>query len=156
MQARLKVKVQDALCFGRDGPVGKVAPLLSASACGRSTLNTQVFPAWEYRPAYLPDGLSMQVGEAGIEEPMWVYLSFMRRAQRERWFTEHPIGVREITRLILTPPMPLRSGVSQKIIESGVLEARTGAPSLLEIEFDSHRRKEHVDFRPHLPVIFQL
>jgi hypothetical protein len=114
------------------------------------------FPAWEYRPAYLPDALSMQVGEAGIEEPMWVYLSFMRRAQRERWFTEHPIGVREITRLILTTPMPLRSSVSQKIIENGVLEARTGAPSLLEIEFDSHRRKEHVDFRPHLPVIFQL
>jgi hypothetical protein len=98
----------------------------------------------------------MQIGEAGIEEPMWVHLSFMRRAQRERWFTEHPIGVREITRLTLTTPMPLRSSVSQKIIENGVLEARTGAPSLLEIEFDSHRRKEHVDFRPHLPVIFQL
>jgi hypothetical protein len=114
------------------------------------------FPAWEYRPAYLPNALSMQIGEAGIEEPMWVHLSFMRRAQRERWFTEHPIGVREITRLTLTTPMPLRSSVSQKIIENGVLEARTGAPSLLEIEFDSHRRKEHVDFRPHLPVIFQL
>jgi hypothetical protein len=114
------------------------------------------FPAWEYRPTYLPDPLSMQIGEAGIEEPMWVHLSFMRRAQRERWFTEHPIGVREITRLTLTTPMPLRSNVSQKIIESGVLATRTGATSLLEIEFDGHRRKEHVDFRPHLPLVFQL
>jgi hypothetical protein len=96
----------------------------------------------------------MQIGEAEIEGPTWVHLSFIRRAQRERWFTEHPIGVREITRLTLTTPMPLRSNVSQKMIESGVLEARTGATSLLEIEFD--RRKEHADFRPHLPVIFQL
>src|SRR6201987_5698379 len=104
MQERLKVKVQDAPCFGRDGLVGKVTPLLS----------------WEYRPAYLPDPLSMQIGEAGIEEPMWVHLSFMRRAQRERWFTEHPIGVREITRLTLTTPVPLCSNASQKIIESGV------------------------------------
>jgi hypothetical protein len=114
------------------------------------------FPAWEYRPAYLPDPLSMHISEVGIEEPMWIHLSFMRRAQREAWFTEHPIGAREITRLTLTTPMPLRSNASHKIIESGVLATRTGATSLLEIEFDGHRRKERVDFRPHLPVIFQL
>src|SRR5215469_12976821 len=114
------------------------------------------FPAWEYRPAYLPDPLCMYISEAGIEEPMWIHLSFMRRAQREGWFTGHPIGVREITRLTLTTPVPLRSIASQKIIESGVLATRTGATSLLEIEFDGHRRKERVDFRPHLPVIFQL
>ena len=114
------------------------------------------FTAWEYRPAYLPDPLSMQIGEAGIEEPMWLHLGFMRRAQRERWFTEHPSGVREITGLTLTTPMPFRSDASQKIIESGVLATRTGATSLLEIELDGHRRKEHADFRPHLPIIFQL
>jgi len=98
----------------------------------------------------------MQIGEAGIEEPMWIHLSFMRRAQREGWFTEHPIDVREITRLTLTTPMPFRSNASHKIIESRVLATRTGGTSRLEIEFDGHRRKERVDFRPHLPVIFQL
>jgi len=87
---------------------------------------------------------------------MWLHLSFMRRAQREEWFTAHPIGVREITRLTLTTPTPLRSNASQKIVESGVLATQTGATSLLEIEFDGHRRKERADFRPHLPVIFQL
>jgi hypothetical protein len=64
--------------------------------------------------------------------------------------------VREITRLTLTTPVPLCSNGSQKIIESGVLATRTGMTSLLEIEFDGHRRKEHADFRPHLAVIFQL
>jgi len=114
------------------------------------------FPAWEYRPAYLPDSLSMQIGEAGIEEPMWIHLSFMRRAQREGWFTEHPIGIREITALTLTTPLPLRSKASQVALQNGVLKTRNGAPALLEIEFDGHRRKEHADFRPQLPVIFQL
>jgi hypothetical protein len=114
------------------------------------------FPAWEYRPAYLPDPLCMQIGDAGIEEPMWIHLSFMRRAQREGWFTEHPIGIREITGLTLTTPVPLRSRASQEVIEGGVLALRTGAAALLEIEFDGHRRKEQADFRPHLPVIFLL
>ncbi len=114
------------------------------------------FPAWEYRPAYLSDPLFMYIGEVGIEEPMWVYLSFMRRTQREQWFIEHPIGIREITGLTLTSPVPLRSPVAQRIVESGVLSARTGATSLLEIEFDGNRRKEQLDFRPHLPVVFQL
>jgi hypothetical protein len=60
------------------------------------------FLAWDYRPAYLPDPLSMQIGEAGVEEPMWIHLSFMRRAQREGWFIKHPIGIREITLLVKT------------------------------------------------------
>jgi hypothetical protein len=114
------------------------------------------FPSWEYRPAYLQDPLCMHIGEAGIEEPLWVYLSFMQRAQREQWFVEHPIGIREMTGLTLTTPVPLRSQVAQKIIEDGVLRTQTGATSLLEIEFDGNRRKDHVDFRPDLPFIFHI
>jgi hypothetical protein len=114
------------------------------------------FPAWEYRPAYLSDPLFMHIGEVGIEEPMWIYLSFMRRVHHEQQFIEHPIGIREITGLTLTTPVPLRSNVSQKIVETGILATRTGATALLEIEFDGHRRKKHMDFRPHLPIVVQL
>jgi hypothetical protein len=114
------------------------------------------FPAWEYRPPYLSDPLFMNIGEVGIEEPMWIYLSFMRRVHREQWFIEHPIGIREITGLTLTTPVPLRSNASQKVIESGILATRAGATSLLEIEFDGNRREQYMDFRPHLPFVFQL
>jgi hypothetical protein len=114
------------------------------------------FPAWEYRPPYLPEPLCLQIGEAGVEEPMWVYLSFMRRAQREQWFSDHPIGIREVTGLTLVTPTPLRSAASQTIVESGLLATRSGATSLLEIEFDSRRRNQSVDFRPHLPFVFKL
>jgi hypothetical protein len=114
------------------------------------------FPAWEYRPAYLPNSLAMHIGEAGVEEPMWVYLSFMRRVDRVLRFVEHPIGIREITSLALTTPVPLRSDVSQRMVESGILSAQKGPRSLLEIGFDGNRRKEIVDFRPRLPLVFQL
>jgi hypothetical protein len=114
------------------------------------------FPGWEYRPAYLPVPLCMHIGEGGVEEPMWIYLSFMRRAQRRRWFVEQPIGIREITGLTLTTPVPLRSEVSQKIVGSGILTTRVASAPLLEIEFDGKRRGEKKDFRPHLPFVFHL
>jgi hypothetical protein len=98
----------------------------------------------------------MHLAEAGVEEPMWVYLAFMRRFDREQQFVEHPIGLYEITNLTLTTPVPLRSTASQSMVESGILSFQDGPKSLLEIEFDSNGRKEIVDFRPHLPVVFQF
>ncbi len=80
------------------------------------------FHSWKYWPAYLPDPFAMHVGEAGIEEPMWVYLDFMRRAHREQWFVEHAIGLREITGLTLTTPVPLQSDAAQRFMGSGILE----------------------------------
>lgn len=114
------------------------------------------FPAWEYRPTYLPDQLAMQIGDTSIDEPMWVYLSFMRRADREQQFIEHPIGIREITGLTLTTISPVSSSVSRTVVQNGVLSTRTGPEHLLEIHFDGNRRKEAVDFRPNLPIIFRL
>jgi hypothetical protein len=98
----------------------------------------------------------MHIGEADIQEPMWVYLSFMRRVDRERWFVEHPIGLREITGLNLTTPVPLLSTASRSVLGSGILSTQEGSESLIEIEFDARRRKETVDFRPRLPFVFQV
>jgi hypothetical protein len=114
------------------------------------------FPGWEYRPAYLPDPLFMLVGEAGIEEPMWVYLSFQKRVQHLQRFAEHPAGMREISGLTLTTRVPLSSSVSEKIVKSGILTTRSGATPLLEIEFDAQQQRKRVDFRPQLPLVFQL
>jgi hypothetical protein len=114
------------------------------------------FPGWEYRPVYLSYPLFMWIGEAALEEPMWVYLDFMKRSHHKQRFIEHPAGIREITSLSLTSPVPLRSPVAQSIVESGLLSTQTGSTFLLEIEFDGNRRKEQIDFRPHLPFIFQM
>jgi hypothetical protein len=114
------------------------------------------FPGWKYRSAYLPDPLFMLVGETGVEEPMWVYLSFQKRVQYVQRFAQHPAGIREISGLTLTTTVPLRSSVSGKILKSGILTARTGVAPLLEIEFDGQQQRKSVDFRPHLPLVFQL
>jgi hypothetical protein len=98
----------------------------------------------------------MHIGETSVEEPMWVYLSFMRRTNREQQFMEHPIGIREITGLTVTTIAPLSSSVSQSVVQSGVLSTRTGSEHLLEIYFDGARRKETLDLRPHLPIIFRF
>ena len=57
---------------------------------------------------------------------------------------------------ILITPVPLRSTASQLALQNRVLKTRNGATALLEIEFDGHRRKEQADFRPDLPVVFEL
>lgn len=115
-----------------------------------------VFSGWDYRPAYLPWPLSMHIGEAGIEEPMWVYLSFLRRSQRLHWFREHPAGVREITGVTLYSPVPLRSDAAQRLIDAGVIRATGSGAYGLEIEFDYSSKKQRIDLRPDLPLILSL
>ena len=112
------------------------------------------FLAWEYRPVYLADPLAMHIGEAGVEEPFWVYLGFLRKAYREEKFVGHRVGIREITGLTLTTTMPMRSEASDAVIREGVLSAFVGEEPLLEIEFDSKRRGQMRDFRPALPLVF--
>jgi hypothetical protein len=139
---------------GRDGAASPFGICLRPA--GPPDTESPPFPAWEYRPAYLPDPLAFQIGEAGIEEPMWVYMSFMRRSHREAQFAEHLVGIREITGLTLTTPVLLRSAASQTVIENGILSTREGDKSFLEIEFDHNIRKQTTDFRPQLPLAFQL
>jgi len=113
------------------------------------------FSGWEYRPSYLPTSLSIHVGEAGLDEPMWVYLGFLSRTQREQQFVEHRVGIREITGLVLTCPLPPHSRASQIAIDAKTLAVRSGPRPLLEIEFDLGRCQKVKDFRPILPLIFK-
>jgi Glyoxalase-like domain len=138
------------------GREGGASPFGICLRPGDSTMSEAPFPAWEYRPAYLPAPLVMHIGEATVEEPMWVYLSFMRRVDREQRFVEHPIGIREITGLNLTSRVPLLSVASRRIVEAGVLSFQEGAGPLLEIEFDGNLHEEIADFRPVLPLVFRF
>jgi len=114
------------------------------------------FPGWDYRPSYLPSPLAMQVAEAGLDEPMWIYFDVLTRSRREQYFVEHPAGIREITNLVLTCPAPLRSPAAQMVVEARVLSTKPGTEHLLEIEFDHSRRQGVEDFRPQLPLVFKF
>lgn len=114
------------------------------------------FPAWEYRPAYLGGSLVMHIEDAGVEEAMWLYLGFARRSQREQYFLEHPLGVREMTGLVLTGPAKLASGAAKAAIDSGVLSKALGPKFHLQIEFDGGRANRLVQLEPHLPLTFKI
>jgi hypothetical protein len=114
------------------------------------------FPGWTYKPSYLPEPLAFHIGHAGIDEPMWVYLGFMRRNHREAHFIEHPARLREITGLTLHTPTPLKSEVSRAIVESGILCTRPAGEPLLDIEFDHLRQRRSHDLRPSLPLVFHF
>jgi hypothetical protein len=45
------------------------APFYAAINIAKQSTELQ-FPAWEYRPSYLPDPLVMHIAEAEVEEPM--------------------------------------------------------------------------------------
>jgi hypothetical protein len=111
---------------------------------------TPPFAAWEYQPDYFPAGTCLHVGEAGIEEPMWVFMPFLRRQGIE--IPKHPNGIREITALRLTSPTPPRSRAAEAL---PILTVESGPDHLLTIEFDHRIRDESTDLRPHLPLILK-
>jgi Glyoxalase-like domain len=114
------------------------------------------FPGWEYRPVYLPPPLSMHIGEAGVEEPMWVYLNFITRTQRQKWFHEHSSDIQEITRVVLHTPVPVSSSAARRLVEAGVVHTEPSAGYALEIEFDHNRKGQRIDLGPDLPVVLRL
>ena len=98
----------------------------------------------------------MEIGDAGVDEPMWVYLGFMRRADRERHFAGHPAGVREISGLTLTSSAMVSSATAEAMLANGVLSTRTGERYLLEVELDGGRSGRMKDFQPGLPLMFRF
>jgi hypothetical protein len=113
------------------------------------------FPAWDYRPSYLPDPLAMYIGEGRLQEPMWIYMDFMRHERREQYFAGHPNGLAAISGLVLTSPAPFTSDVSRIVMSCGVLIRREGPRFLMEVEFDGGLRGQVADFRPQLPLVFK-
>jgi hypothetical protein len=95
----------------------------------------------------------MHVGDAGVEEPMWVYMGFLSRRLREQWFVPHGNGAREITGLTLVSPVLPGSEASRRAVEDGVLTVVSGGEYLMRIELDGGVRGESVDLRPALPLV---
>jgi hypothetical protein len=112
------------------------------------------FPAIWYRPIWLPPDLQVYIALTGVEEPMWIFMPFLRRIQHEQRFVEHPNGAREITRLTLTAPVPLQSAAALALRKT-VISDLEGPEHLLTIELDHGLRNEVADFRPRLPLVFQ-
>jgi hypothetical protein len=119
------------------------------------------FPAWEYRPAYLPPPLAIHIGrDVPLSEPFWFYLDFARRpddpGRPNRQPLEHAVGFEDITRVRLEGPGLGRPSEAGRDVARLATIAMAEAPEhLAEITFDGGREGRVEDFRPELPLRFR-
>jgi hypothetical protein len=125
------------------------------------TDNEAPFPAWDYRPAYLPDSLKIQVAsDTQISEPTYFYLFFAaRQASAETKILEpleHKIPLREVTSatLFVNRKLPL-SDAARIIDRTTNVEIKLADENLLELSFDHTTQCKQKDFRPYLPLIIK-
>lgn len=123
-------------------------------------VDTLPFPAWEYRPAYLPESFSIIVADniANLTEPMLFYLPFRKRQDSypasDREPLQHQVGWQELTRLTLFSPYADRpSPELQMMVDSKAIELQQGENYLLELAFDREQQGKRVDFQPELPLV---
>jgi hypothetical protein len=130
---------------------------------GPKAVNEAPFPAWDYRPPYLPDPLAIQmaISSEAAALPLLFYLPFGRRPDpndvSRRQPRDHAVAMRDVTRL--------RIGIATASIISPELQAArehcnslefAAAPTnLMEVGFDGETAGRSVDFRPELPLVLR-
>jgi hypothetical protein len=118
------------------------------------------FPAWDYRPAYLPAPLAIQLAhDVPLAEPLWFHLGFGRRpddpGRLNRQPLEHVAAFGEITGVRLSGPglgHPSEAGLS--VARSAPVELADTPEHMAEVTFDGGGQGRFEDFRPALPLVF--
>lgn len=118
------------------------------------------FSSWAYHPPYLPQPMSIAVGTNShiLTEPMLFQISFGGRPDQsppeKAQPLDHPLGLREITRVELVSPMANRpSPELQAVINTHQLNLRMGVEYYVELGFDSELQGQQITFQPELPLV---
>jgi hypothetical protein len=119
-----------------------------------------VFPYWDFRPPYLPEGLSIVVGENRtiLTEPMVFQTPFGQRpdqllAEKVQPLV-HSISWREITRVTLISPVIDRpSPAFQAVLDTQQIQLVFGAEYCIELGFDGEGQCQRLDFRSALLLV---
>ncbi|WP_047304696.1 VOC family protein [Pseudomonas fluorescens] len=141
---------------GRDGVAAPFGVCFRPSSVGEAP----PFPAWEYRPVYLPAALKVDVGHGPVGEPMWFFLGFAKRPdeapiERAQPF-EHPNGFREMTAVrITTPGRQALSAAADCANQLQGFSMVQGDEHLIEVEIDHGASGQRRDLRPLLPLIMR-
>ena len=137
----------------------------SAGACpfavclrpSRPDVDGLPFAAWPYRPSYLPEPLCFHVGadSSSTQGPLLVHLPFGRRpdSRPQPQPLQHPIGIREITRVLVRGPHPPSPVAEDAARAARDVAFQQGEGHLLEIGFDGERAGLAFDLRPLLPLL---
>jgi hypothetical protein len=131
--------------------------------CLRPTLDsdeTVAFSSWAYRPPYLPQTMSIEVGKNSpiLTEPWLFQTPFGQRPDQypveKLQPLDHATGFREITRVELVGPAtnPM-SPELRAVVNTKQVQFREGAEYCMELGFDGEVQGKQVDFRPGLPLV---
>jgi hypothetical protein len=114
----------------------------------------------DFRPPYLPTGLSIAVGEnsAILTEPMVFQTPFGKRPDQfspeKAQPLAHPIGWREITRVTVISPVQDRpSPAWQAVLDTQQVELEFGTEYWIELGFDGEVQGQRLDCRSQLPLV---
>jgi hypothetical protein len=121
------------------------------------------FPAWAYRPPYLPDPLTIQMGANSgvVTEPLLCFLTFGRRPDSDEVSSpqplEHAAGFRAITRASVSRPLGGADLIALRAVEQECprLSFVSGDEDLMELGFDEETEGQSADLRPILPLIMR-
>jgi len=117
------------------------------------------FPAWEYRPPYLPPPLTLHVGTnaACIEEPLLFYFLGLSRPDslpvQDRQRLEHGGEFRELTAVRIFSPHGTLSPAMKAVDQTAAVVFHHGAAFMAEIGFDGEAQGRRADLRPALPLV---
>jgi hypothetical protein len=121
------------------------------------------FATWEYRPAFLPESLSFQVG-MNCERPTEPFMFFLPFALRrpdnqtgsKRQPLQHAAGFREISRVeLVVSHGESRSPELQSLVDHRLARVSEGAKPLMTLGFDGEAQGKCADFRSALPLRFK-
>ena len=108
------------------------------------------FPAWTYKPLYLPPGLGIEVAlGTPLEEPGLFYIPFARRPDAS--------AALEITGVDITLPSARSLSAATRATEAtGVVAFSEGDAYLMTLIFGSTSPRETADLRPELPLVLRF
>ena len=120
------------------------------------------FQGWPYRPTYLPETLSVWIGNNATQlaEPFFFYLSFAQRTDakpvEKQPPTSHAIGFQEITAVHLQSPQFCNpSAELQAVAAISGITLEVGEAEWMEIIFDQGQAGQSFNFAPDLPLLFR-
>jgi hypothetical protein len=104
------------------------------------------FPAWDYRPPYLPAGRTIRMADSAstLDEPLLFCLPWGRAPA-------DPPGVRSLTGVVLESPV-VEPSVALRAVE-GLIDTVRSDTHGLTLTFDDGARGETVDLRPDAPLV---
>jgi hypothetical protein len=111
------------------------------------------FETWDYRPPYLPEGVSFQMGanSESLEEPLVFFMPWL--AGRAWPSSAHPNGARRVTRLeMVLSDDAVESATVQVLSKAKIASILSGTDFFLDVELDGGQSGGSLDLRPEVPL----